>query len=205
MVFASGEPSGLCTTLPGVLGQLRHAVGPDTQILVGFDRGGSFPVAFTACRQAGMGWLTYRRGRLAATDAPVRHSWCLRDGKRHTVTLIDETIDIAGYGPARQLTLIEAGAPVLQVLTSDTEATGKPRGRPGPGSPHSSSWPAGSASTSQASSTPSSNRLSNGLVESTNTKIRVLTRIAYGFTNTDHLIALALLARGGHCPPSPRQ
>jgi transposase len=49
------------------------------------------------------------------------------------------------------------------------------------------------------------NRLSNGLVESTNTKIRVLTRIAYGFTNTDHLIALALLDRGGHCPPSPRQ
>ena len=49
------------------------------------------------------------------------------------------------------------------------------------------------------------NRLSNGLVESTNTKIRVLTRIAYGFTNTDHLIALALLDRGGHCPDSPRQ
>ena len=48
------------------------------------------------------------------------------------------------------------------------------------------------------------NRLSNGLVESTNTKIRVLTRIAYGFTNTDHLIALALLDRGGHCPESPR-
>ena len=48
------------------------------------------------------------------------------------------------------------------------------------------------------------NRLSNGLVESTNTKIRVLTRIAYGFTNTDHLIALALLDRGGHCPDSPR-
>ena len=48
------------------------------------------------------------------------------------------------------------------------------------------------------------NRLSNGLVESTNTKIRVLTRIAYGFTNTDHLIALALLDRGGHCPPTPR-
>jgi len=48
------------------------------------------------------------------------------------------------------------------------------------------------------------NRLSNGLVESTNTKIRVLTRIAYGFSNTDHLIALALLDRGGHCPESPR-
>ena len=45
--------------------------------------------------------------------------------------------------------------------------------------------------------------LSNALIESTNTKIRLLTRVAYGFTNTDHLIALALLDRGGYCPPLP--
>ena len=47
------------------------------------------------------------------------------------------------------------------------------------------------------------NNLSNGLVESTNTKLRVLTRIAYGFKDPDHLIALAYLDRGGHCPPLP--
>ena len=45
--------------------------------------------------------------------------------------------------------------------------------------------------------------LSNALVESTNTKIRVLTRMASGFTKPEHLIALALLDRGGHCPPLP--
>ena len=45
--------------------------------------------------------------------------------------------------------------------------------------------------------------LSNGLTESVNTKIRLLTRIAYGFRNTDNLIALCLLDRGGHCPPLP--
>jgi transposase len=45
--------------------------------------------------------------------------------------------------------------------------------------------------------------LSNGLVESVNTKIRLLTRIAYGFRSTDNLIALCLLDRGGHCPPLP--
>lgn len=45
--------------------------------------------------------------------------------------------------------------------------------------------------------------LSNALIESTNTKIRVLTRVAYGFKNADHLIALALLDRGGYCPPLP--
>ena len=45
--------------------------------------------------------------------------------------------------------------------------------------------------------------LSNGLTESVNTKIRLLTRIAYGFRSTDNLIALCLLDRGGHCPPLP--
>jgi transposase len=45
--------------------------------------------------------------------------------------------------------------------------------------------------------------LSNALVESTNTKIRVLTRMAFGFKKPEHLIALALLDRGGYRPPLP--
>jgi transposase len=45
--------------------------------------------------------------------------------------------------------------------------------------------------------------LSNGLTESVNTKLRLITRIAYGFQSTDNLIALCLLDRGGHCPPLP--
>ena len=45
--------------------------------------------------------------------------------------------------------------------------------------------------------------LSNGLIESTNTKIRLLTRMAFGFKSPEALIALALLDRGGYCPPLP--
>ncbi len=45
--------------------------------------------------------------------------------------------------------------------------------------------------------------LSNGLVESTNTKIRLLTRMAFGFRSPEALVALALLDRGGYCPPLP--
>jgi transposase len=41
-------------------------------------------------------------------------------------------------------------------------------------------------------------RLSNGLIESTNTKIRLLTRIAYGFKSVDALIALTKLHLGGY-------
>jgi transposase len=45
--------------------------------------------------------------------------------------------------------------------------------------------------------------LSNALVESTNTKIRLHTRIAFGFHGPEPLIALAMLALGGHRPVLP--
>lgn len=45
--------------------------------------------------------------------------------------------------------------------------------------------------------------LSNGLIESTNTKIRLITRMAYGFKSPEALIALALLTLGGHRPALP--
>jgi len=45
--------------------------------------------------------------------------------------------------------------------------------------------------------------LSNALVESTNTKIRVLTRVAFGFHSAEALIALAMLSLGGHRPELP--
>lgn len=124
VVFDSGEPTSLSSTLPGVLTQLRDVLGPDAAILLGFDRGGAYPAAFTACRAAGADWVTYRRAPLAETTATPRRSWTVRDGKRIAVTLADEMVEINNYGAARQLTLFEAGAPVLQVLTSDLTATG---------------------------------------------------------------------------------
>ena len=45
--------------------------------------------------------------------------------------------------------------------------------------------------------------LSNGLIESVNTKIRLITRIAFGFANPDPLIALAMLTLGGRRPTLP--
>ncbi|MDJ0396809.1 transposase, partial [Rhodococcus sp. G-MC3] len=45
--------------------------------------------------------------------------------------------------------------------------------------------------------------LSNGLVESMNTKIRLLTRIAFGFVRPEALISLSMLNLGGHQPSLP--
>jgi len=45
--------------------------------------------------------------------------------------------------------------------------------------------------------------LSNGLIESVNTKIRLITRVAFGFRSPDALIALAMLNLAGHRPTLP--
>lgn len=45
--------------------------------------------------------------------------------------------------------------------------------------------------------------LSNGLIESTNTKIRLITRMAFGFKSPQALIAMAMLSLGGHPPELP--
>jgi transposase len=45
--------------------------------------------------------------------------------------------------------------------------------------------------------------LSNGLVESVNTKLRLLTRMAFGYADPYALIGLGMLALGGLCPPLP--
>lgn len=45
--------------------------------------------------------------------------------------------------------------------------------------------------------------LSNARVEAVNTRLRLITRIAFGFRSTDALIALAMLSLGGLCPPLP--
>ena len=45
--------------------------------------------------------------------------------------------------------------------------------------------------------------LSNGRIESVNTKIRLLTRIAFGFNSSDALIAIAMLTLGSHPPVLP--
>ena len=45
--------------------------------------------------------------------------------------------------------------------------------------------------------------LSNALIESTNTKIRLITRTAFGFHNPDALIAMSILTLGGYRPTLP--
>ena len=45
--------------------------------------------------------------------------------------------------------------------------------------------------------------LSNARVEAVNTRIRLITRIAYGFRSAGALVAMAMLSLGGYCPDLP--
>ena len=125
--FASGEPRGLSVSLPEVLGQLKEIVG-DRAVMVGFDRGGSYPKVFSALAEANMEWITWRRAPLVAPTVAPKRSWVEVDGRRRTCLLADEVIDLAGYdaGPVRQLSAYEKGKVVFQVLTSNLKLKGAP-------------------------------------------------------------------------------
>ena len=144
--FTSAEPSHLSKTMQPVLTQLRQIV-PDGRILLGFDRGGAYAQAFTACRGENVDFVTYRRGKLApVTATPFRHQ-VRRARTTVEVILADEQITFSDdyTGPCRQLTLYETRGQcrcqhsgdipepgsvpvcehltaVLQVLTSDLTA-----------------------------------------------------------------------------------
>jgi hypothetical protein len=122
LCFTSSEPSGLSATMRATVAELRTVCGP-RPITLGFDRGGSYPVAFSWLRDQGVTWLTWRRGDLAATEATPRWSWFVLDGRRHSYRVADETLELPGYGTARQVTLFEGGVVVAQVLTSDMVST----------------------------------------------------------------------------------
>ena len=118
LVCVSGEPAGLSRGLKDIIAPLRNVVGVHARPLLAFDRGGSYPSTFKALNDAGWDWVAYRRAPLAATAATPKLSWFAIDGKRHTYRCADETVELAGYGPARQITIFEAGEPVAQILTS---------------------------------------------------------------------------------------
>jgi transposase len=121
LCFTSGEPSSLAKSMPTALAELRQVVGPDAPIMLGFDRGGAYPVAFRACRKASAHWITYRRAPLTApTGLPIHTTITHPRRKPVTLAYAEETVDIKDYGPARQITLFEHGTAVLQILTSDT-------------------------------------------------------------------------------------
>ena len=120
--FVTGEPSGLSTTLPLALAELKKAAGPGTAIMLGFDRGGAYPQVFRHCRDQQVHWVTYRRAPLAVPVMLPVITAVTCGGRTRQITWAEEKVQIKDYGEARQITLFEHGKVALQILTSDLEA-----------------------------------------------------------------------------------
>ena len=120
--FVTGEPSGLSTTLPKALAELKKAAGPGARIMLGFDRGGAYPQVFTHCREQQVHWVTYRRAPLAVPAMLPVITTITYAGRTRQITWAEETVQLKDYGDARQITLFEHGRVALQILTSDLDA-----------------------------------------------------------------------------------
>jgi hypothetical protein len=120
--FVTGEPSGLATTLPLALAELKKTVPPGAGIMLGFDRGGAYPQVFRHCREQHVDWVTYRRAPLAVPAGLPVITTITVGGRQREVAWAEETVQIKEYGAARQITLFEHGQVALQILTSDSDA-----------------------------------------------------------------------------------
>src|ERR1700676_980731 len=120
--FVSGEPSGLSSTLPKALAELKKAAGPGATIMLGFDRGGAYPQVFAHCRDQDVHWVTYRRAPLAVPAMLPVITAVSYGGRTREIAWAEETVQLKDYGDARQITLFEHGRVALQILPSDTGA-----------------------------------------------------------------------------------
>lgn len=119
--FSSGPPSSLSATMFGPLAGLR-TITNGARVMIGFDRGGSFPKVFARLVEEGFDWVSYRRAPLAIPTRPPAASWVSIEGHRHYISVADEPIELNGYGPARQISVYEGDRVALQILTSKTDA-----------------------------------------------------------------------------------
>ena len=120
--FSSGPPSGLSKTMLGPLDQLRGIVG-DRRVMIGFDRGGSYPKVFAELSKRGFDFVTYRRAPLKAPGVAPSRTWTVVDGTRRYMSVADETVTVEGVGALRQISVYEQGKVALQILTSDTDSS----------------------------------------------------------------------------------
>ena len=122
--FSSGEPRGLSVSMPAVLDELARIVsgakGSGAKVMVGFDRGGSYPKVFSELARRGMDWVTWRRAPLVAPTAEPKALSYEHNGKTRELQLLDEEVTLAGYDatPVRQVSAFEEGKVVFQLLSS---------------------------------------------------------------------------------------
>ena len=95
--FSSGPPQGLATGMLGPLDQLREICG-ERPLMIGFDRGGSYPKVFSELRDRGLDWVSYRRAPLATRPSSRAPRGSRSTGAGTTCGSPTSCVELDGYG-----------------------------------------------------------------------------------------------------------
>lgn len=122
LVVTTEGNAALTKVLPGLLAEVRQAVGPAAKPTVVFDRGGYSPKLFKQIARSGFDVLTYRKGK--HRDVPRRdfeEIVVTRGGRDHTTLVSDKRVRLPGFGLIRCVAVLRDDGRQTHVLTTRTD------------------------------------------------------------------------------------
>lgn len=129
VLFFFSQPlnDSLARALPGAVAEIRRVHGAQPFTLV-FDRGGYSGDAFRFLQAAGIGFITYLKGRNARRQYPLRRfhrGWFSFEGQRHSYQLFEKKTRLKTVGTMRTILFVGDDGQQIPVLTN-LGATARP-------------------------------------------------------------------------------
>jgi hypothetical protein len=129
VLFFFSQPlnDSLARALPGAVAEIRRVHGDQPFTLV-FDRGGYSGDAFRFLQAAGIGFITYLKGRSARRQYPLKRfhrGWFSFEGQRHSYRLFEKKTRLKAVGTMRTILFVGDDGQQIPVLTN-LAATARP-------------------------------------------------------------------------------
>jgi hypothetical protein len=129
VLFFFSQPlnDSLARALPGAVAEIRLVHGDQPFTLV-FDRGGYSGDAFRFLQAAGIGFITYLKGRSARRQYPLKRfhgGWFSFEGHRHSYRLFEKKTRLKAVGIMRTILFVGDDGQQIPVLTN-LAATARP-------------------------------------------------------------------------------
>ena len=122
VLFFFSQPlnDSLARALPGAVAEIRRVHGDQPFTLV-FDRGGYSGDAFRFLQAAGIGFITYLKGRSARRKYPLKRflrGWFSFEGQRHSYQLFEKKTRLKAMGAMRTILFLGDDGQQIPVLTN---------------------------------------------------------------------------------------
>src|ERR1044071_1978584 len=122
VLFFFSQPlnDSLARALPGAVAEIRLVHGDQPFTLV-FDRGGYSGDAFRFLQAAGIGFITYLKGRSARRQYPLKRfhgGWFSFEGQRHSYRLFEKKTRLKAVGAMRTILFLGDDGQQIPVLTN---------------------------------------------------------------------------------------